>query len=179
MSKIYRELCQNVIRVSSDLSGQGKTEWIKEASFAKKKIPRSLLISDGMEFGRLVRQFKECKLRAVESLHINIVSSDHPEDVNMFLFELLTLGIVSTNVDIACLPPSETPTYIFIEIASTTEQHLLNSLPMAGCLVSNHLSWNIKNLRVSQEINSPMQVACNYLNLLDRIELDTKEILFR
>ncbi|PKY44130.1 hypothetical protein RhiirA4_458302, partial [Rhizophagus irregularis] len=179
MSKIYRELCQNVIRVSSDLSGQGKTEWIKEASFAKKKIPRSLLISDGMEFGRLVRQFKECKLRAVESLHINIVSSDHPEDVNMFLFELLTLGIVSTNVDIACLPPSETPTYIFIEIASTTEQHLLNSLPMAGCLVSSHLSWNIKNLRVSQEINSPMQVACNYLNLLDRIELDTKEILFR
>ncbi|PKY17154.1 hypothetical protein RhiirB3_521757 [Rhizophagus irregularis] len=179
MSKIYRELCQNVIRVSSDLSGQGKTEWIKEASFAKKKIPRSLLISDGMEFGRLVRQFKECKLRAVESLHINIVSSDHPEDVNMFLFELLTLGIVSTNVDIACLPPSETPTYIFIEIASTTEQHLLNSLPMAGCLVSNHLTWNIKNLRVSQEINSPMQVACNYLNLLDRIELDTKEILFR
>ncbi|GBB96188.1 hypothetical protein RclHR1_00270034 [Rhizophagus clarus] len=179
MRGIYRELCQNVIRVSSDSSGQGKTEWIKEASFNKKSIPRSLLISDGMEFGKLVRQFKECKLRPVESLHINIVSSDHPEDVNMFLFELLTLGIVSTHVDIACLPSSETPTHIFIEIASTTEQHLLNSLPMAGCLLFNHLSWNIKNLRVSQEINSPMQVACNYLNLLDRNEIDTKEVLFR
>ncbi|GBC14823.1 hypothetical protein GLOIN_2v1781959 [Rhizophagus irregularis DAOM 181602=DAOM 197198] len=179
MSQIYRELCQNVIRVSSDLSGQGKTEWIKEASFAKKKIPRSILISDDMEFGRLVRQFKKCKLRPVESLHINIVSSDHPEDVNMFLFELLTLGIVFTNVDIACLPPSETPTYIFIEIASTTKQHLLNSLPMASYLLFNHLSWNIKNLRVSQEINSPMQVACSYLNLLDRNEIDTKETLFR
>ena len=70
-----------------------------------------------MDFGRLVRKFKECKLRPVESLHINIVSSNYPEDVNMFLFELLTLGIVSTHVDIACLPPSETPTYIFIEIA--------------------------------------------------------------
>ncbi|RIA93442.1 hypothetical protein C1645_819410, partial [Glomus cerebriforme] len=179
MRGIYRELCQNVIRVSSDLSGQGKTEWIKEASFAKKKIPRSFLISDGMEFGRLVRQFKECKLRPLESLHINIVSTDYPGDVNMFLFELLTLGIVSTNVDIACLPPSETPTYIFIEVASTTEQHLLNSLPMAGYLLLNHLSWNIKNLRVSQEINSPIQVTCNYLNLLDRNELDTKEVLFR
>ncbi|PKC63659.1 hypothetical protein RhiirA1_537611, partial [Rhizophagus irregularis] len=179
MREIYRELCQNVICVSSDLSGQGKTEWIKEASFAKKKIPYSLLISDGMEFRRLVRQFKECRLRPVESLHINIVSSDHPGDVNMFLFELLTLGIVFTNVDIACLPPSETPTYIFIEIASTTKQHLINSLPMASCLLFNHLSWNIKNLRVSQEINSPMQVACNYLNLLDHNEIDAKVTLFR
>nr|AMJ52381.1 hypothetical protein [Rhizophagus clarus] len=97
----------------------------------------------------------------------------------MFLFELLTLGIVSTHVDMACLPLLETPTYIFIEIASTTEQHLLNSFPMARCILFNHLSWNIKNLRVSQEINSPMQVACNYLNLLDRNEIDTKEILFR
>src|SRR5581483_5487670 len=28
MRKIYMELCPNVVRVSSDLSGQGKTEWI-------------------------------------------------------------------------------------------------------------------------------------------------------
>ncbi|RIA89917.1 hypothetical protein C1645_805996 [Glomus cerebriforme] len=179
MRGIYRELCQNVIRVSSDLSGQGKTEWIRENSFNKKKIPRSFLISDGMEFGRLVRQFKECKLRPVESLHINIVSADYPEDVNMFLFELLTLGIVSTNINIACLPSSETPTNIFIEIASTTEQHLLNSLPMTGYLLFNHMTWNIKNLKASQEIESPIQVTCNYLNLLDRNEIDTKEILFK
>jgi hypothetical protein len=65
MRGIYGELCQNVLRVSSDLSGQGKTEWIKEASFIKKKIPRSLLIRDGMEFGKLVRQFKECKLQPI------------------------------------------------------------------------------------------------------------------
>jgi hypothetical protein len=179
MREIYQKLCPNVIRVSSDLSGQGKTEWIKEESLAKGKFPHRFLISDGIEFGRLVRQFKECKLRPAESLHINIVSSDHPGDVNMFLFELLTLGIVSTNVDIACLPPSETPTHIFIEVASTTEQHLLNSLPMAGYLLFNHLTWNIKTLKVSQEINSPIQITCNYLNLLDRNEIDTKEILFR
>ncbi|RIA81638.1 hypothetical protein C1645_547708 [Glomus cerebriforme] len=179
MRGIYKELCQNVRRVSSDLSGQGKSEWIREHSFNKEKFPRSFLISDGMEFGRLVRQFKECKLRPVESLHINIVSADYPEDVNMFLFELLTLGIVSTNVDIACLPLSETPTYIYIEVASTTEQHLLNSIPMAGYLLFDHLTWDIKNLRVSQEIHSPIQVTCNYLNLLNHNEIDTNEIFFR
>ncbi|PKY55213.1 hypothetical protein RhiirA4_448306, partial [Rhizophagus irregularis] len=176
MRGIYKELHQNIIRVSSDLSGQGKTEWIKENSFSKGKFTCSFLINDGMDFGMLVRQFKECKLRFVESLHINIISTDYPKDVNMFLFELLTLGIVSTNVDIVRLPTS---TYIYIEVASTTEQYLLNSLPMAGYLLFNHLSWNIKNLRVSQEIHSPIQVACNYLNLLDSNEIDTKEILFK
>jgi hypothetical protein len=179
MRGIYKELCQNVMCVSSDLSGQGKTEWIKEDSYNKKRIPRSFLISDDMEFGRLVRQFKECKLRPAESLHINIVSSNYPEDVNMFLFELLTLGIVSTNVNIACLPLSETPTCIFVEIASTTEQYLLNSLPMAGYLLSKHLTWDVKNLKISQEISSPIQITCNYLNLLELNEIDTKEILFR
>ncbi|UZO21060.1 uncharacterized protein OCT59_013464 [Rhizophagus irregularis] len=176
MRGIYKELCKNVIRISSDLSGQGKTEWIKEDSFNKKRFPRSFLISDGMELGRLVRQFKECKLRPVESLHINIISAAFPGDINMFLFELLTLGMVSTNVDIVCLP---TTTYTYIEVASTTEQHLLNSLPMVGYLLFNHLTWDIKNLRVSQEIYSPIQVTCNYLNLLDKNEIDTKEILFK
>ncbi|CAB4390800.1 unnamed protein product [Rhizophagus irregularis] len=178
MREVYRKLCQSVIRVSSDLSGQGKTEWIKEASFAKKKILRSFLISDGMGFDKLVTRFKECKLQQTESMHINIVSTDHPEDVNMFLFELLTLGMVSTN-DIAYLPSLETPTYVFIEIASTVEQRLLNSLPMAGYILFNHLTWNIKNLSVSQEINSPIQIVCHYLSLLDCNKIDIKEVHFR
>ncbi|RGB41976.1 hypothetical protein C1646_791690 [Rhizophagus diaphanus] len=168
MREVYRKLCQSIIRVSSDLSGQGKTEWIKKASFTKKKILRSFLISDGMGFDKLVSQFKECKLQPTESMHINIVSTDHPEDVNMFLFELLTLGMVSTNVDIACLPSLETPTFVFIEIASTVEYILFN-----------HLTWNIKNLSVSQEINSPIQIVCHYLGLLDCNKIDNKEIHFR
>lgn len=179
MNQIYKELCQNVIRVSSDLSGQGKTKWIKEDSSIKKKIPRSFLISDSMEFRMLVRQFKSFRLQPVESLHINVVSADYPEDVNMFLFKLLTLGIVFTDVDIACLPLSDTPIHIFIEIASTTKQDLLNSLPMTRYLSFNHLTWNIKNLIVSQEIYSPIQITCNYLDLLDRNEIDSKEIFFQ
>jgi hypothetical protein len=56
MREIYREFCQNVTRVSSNLSGQGKTEWIRETSFTKKKIPRCFLIRDDMDFCRLVCQ---------------------------------------------------------------------------------------------------------------------------
>ena len=35
MTEIYHDFCQNVMCVTSDLSGQGKTEWIKETSFIK------------------------------------------------------------------------------------------------------------------------------------------------
>ncbi|CAG8762326.1 20276_t:CDS:2, partial [Dentiscutata erythropus] len=92
MKTIYCNLCNNVVCVSSDLSGQGKTEWIKQASFEKKKLLRSFLISDGAGFGSLVRQLWECKLQPFESLHINIISADNSNEINMFLFELLTLG---------------------------------------------------------------------------------------
>ncbi|CAG8443124.1 10027_t:CDS:10 [Scutellospora calospora] len=176
MKVIYNELHPNNVKcLSSDLSGQGKSEYIRQESFANGKVPRSFLISDGVDFGTLVHKFKEFKIRRVESLHINIVSADHPVDVNMFLFELLTLGVVSNNMDIAYLPD----TFIFIEIASTVNQYLLKSLPITGCLRSEHLTWNIEKLMVSQEINSPIQVVCRYLLAHSTSKVDDKDIVFR
>ncbi|CAG8732687.1 37525_t:CDS:10, partial [Gigaspora margarita] len=164
MKTIYRDLCSNVVCVSSDLSGQGKTEWIKQASFEKKKLLRSFLISDGADFGSLVRQLRKCKLQPFESLHINIISADNSNEINMFLFELLTLGFVSSNVDIA----SFSQTSAFIEVASTVQQKLLNSLPITGYLVKEHLSWDIRRLNVSSELHGPIQIVCNYLDTYDR-----------
>jgi len=62
MQEIYQKFCPDILCISSDLSGQGKIEWIKEASFSKRKIPYNFLISDDVE----------------QSLHINILSVDHP-----------------------------------------------------------------------------------------------------
>ncbi|KAF0498185.1 e3 ubiquitin-protein ligase [Gigaspora margarita] len=104
MKTIYRDLCSNVVCVSSDLSGQGKTEWIKQASFEKKKLLRSFLISDGADFGSL----------------------------------LLTLGFVSSNVDIASFPQASA----FIEVASTIQQKLLNSLPITDAYDRKGLNVN-------------------------------------
>ncbi|CAG8797575.1 43549_t:CDS:2 [Gigaspora margarita] len=113
MKTIYRDLYNNVVCVSSDLSGQGKTE---------------------SDFGCLVRQLRKCKLQPFESLHINIISADNSNEINMFLFELLTLGFVSSNVDVVSFP--QTP--VFIEVSSTFQQKLLNSLPITGYLIKEH-----------------------------------------
>ncbi|PKK80816.1 hypothetical protein RhiirC2_723487 [Rhizophagus irregularis] len=175
MKVLYHELYPNTMTVSSELSGQGKSEWIRQSSYSKKLIPKSFLISDEADFKTLVHRFKEFKIRPFESVHLNIVSADNPIDVNMFLFELLTLGIVFCNMDVAFLPD----TLVYIEIASTMEQHLFKSLPIAGYLQRTHLTWDVENLVVSQDIDSPIQVICHYLKELGNEEaINEKDIDF-
>jgi hypothetical protein len=174
MQEIYQELCPNVLCVTSDLSGQGKTEWIKESSFSKQKIPHSFLISDDMNFEYLMNKLAECNFKDIESLHITILPIDYPESVNLFLFELLTFKIFSYKELIITIPE----TFIYIEIASSVKQQLLDYLPILKILPSKHLSWNIEKLRVSQEIFSPIQIVCHYLKLYDYGKIDEKKILF-
>ncbi|CAG8574733.1 752_t:CDS:10, partial [Racocetra persica] len=164
MRNIYKELCPNVVAVSSDLSGQGKTEWIKERSFEHDLIPKSFLISDGMTFGELVRRLSGTEFREFESLHLNIMLIDYPYEVNMFLFELLSLRIVRNGINLACIPS----TFIFIEVAATMEQYLLNSLPITGYLTRQHLTWNINDLVISYNHNSSTQIVARYLDAYDR-----------
>ncbi|CAG8466565.1 13541_t:CDS:10 [Ambispora gerdemannii] len=173
MKNMYMELCSNVFCVTSELSGQGKTEYIKNAIMEVGLISRSLSISDNIHFDELVQKLKECKLRPIESMHLNIMSVDNPNDVNVFLFELLTLGIVSNKVDIVCLPK-----HVFIEIASTENEHLLKSIPIAQYLKRVHLKWNINDLIVSHELMSPIQIVSSYLDAHDRKMLSEKDISF-
>ncbi|CAG8460377.1 17990_t:CDS:10, partial [Racocetra fulgida] len=175
MRNIYKELCPNVSTVSSDLSGQGKTEWIKECSFRKSLIPRSILISDGVTFEKLVRKLSETEIKGFESLHLNIMLIDHPYDVNMFLFELLTFRVVSNGINIAFIPST---TLVFIEVASTMNQYLLDSLPITGYLAKEHLTWNIRNLAISYNYNSPIQIVAKYLDAYDRDVINQENIDF-
>ncbi|CAG8495754.1 6945_t:CDS:10, partial [Scutellospora calospora] len=171
MKRIYQELCPEAFCVTSELSGLGKTEWIKNKSFDLKKTPKSFLINDNVDFRTLVKRFKEFKIQPFESLHLNIVSSDHPLDVNMFIFELLTLGMVVNSIHIARL----LNTTIFIEVA---DQYLFKSIPIVQCLANTNLKWDIRDLKASNEIHSPIQIVCHYLYAFERT-IDAKNLLFQ
>ncbi|CAG8532603.1 7300_t:CDS:10, partial [Acaulospora morrowiae] len=174
MELLYKEICPNVECVISKMSGQGKTEWIRESSFRGEKVPRTLLISDGAYFGTLVRQLADCNLSAVESLHLDVTLITHPYEVNFFLFELLTFKVVSDGFDIVHLPE----TLIFIEIASTIKHYLLDSLPITKYLRRQDLQWNMDNLKVSRHVNSPVQIVSRYLDLYSRGIIDETNIRF-
>ncbi|CAG8846537.1 7509_t:CDS:1, partial [Gigaspora margarita] len=44
------------------------------------------------------------RVHPTESLHINIMSVDNPNEIIMFLFELSTLGCVSSNINLPRIP---------------------------------------------------------------------------
>ncbi|CAB4443214.1 unnamed protein product [Rhizophagus irregularis] len=171
LQEVYQELFTNITYISSDLSGQGKTEWIKEASYSKQKIPLSFLISDNMNLEYLVNKLKACKLKQIQSLHINILSTDYPEEVNLFLFELFFKLVSYNNIRVS-IPDI----FIFIEVSSSVNRNLLRYLPMLRFPHHKHLSWNIKDFRVSQEVTSSIQIVCRYLKLYDLGKIDIKEI---
>jgi hypothetical protein len=127
-----------------------------------------------IDFSTLVRKLSNSRLRPYESLHLNIVSVGRPGEVNMLLFELLTLGVVLNKMDMALLPEQA----VFLEVASTIDQYLLNSLPMMGYVRREHITWNIDSLLACQEITSPMQVVACYLDALDRGILNDRNINF-
>ncbi|CAG8574000.1 16629_t:CDS:10, partial [Gigaspora margarita] len=172
MKILYSEMCSNSECVTSNMSGQGKTEWIKESSFKKGKVPRTLLISDKVNFESLVRKLANCKLDTFESLHIDISLITHPHDVNFFLFQLLTFGIIFNEMDIVNLPE----TFFFIEIASTVGQYLLESLSLTKYIHRQHIEWDLKNLVVPHHINSPIQIVSYYMDADSRNALDNINI---
>ncbi|CAG8589706.1 30140_t:CDS:10, partial [Racocetra persica] len=174
MCNIYKELCPNVQTVSSDLSGQGKTKWIEKNSSENELNPRNFLISDGMTFGMLVRQLSEITLQKNESLHLNIMLINHPFDVNTFLFELLSFKIVWDKTYFFSIPS----TLIYIEVASTINQALFNSIPITGHLINKHLTWNIENLIVSHDVNSSIQIVAKYLDAHDCDVINTVDLIF-
>ncbi|CAG8475879.1 285_t:CDS:10, partial [Dentiscutata heterogama] len=129
-----------------------------------------------MTFGELVRRLSETEFREFESLHLNIMLIDYLYEVNMFLFELLSLRIARNGINLVCIPS----TLVFIEVASTMEQYLLNSLPITGYLTRQHLTWNIDNLIISHSHKSSTQIVARYLdahdqNVINGIDIDFTE----
>lgn len=174
MKNMYRELCPYVDCITSELSGQGKTEYIKNISVEDDFVAQSLLIGDNIHFDELVVKLKECKFNYnIESMHLNIVSANNPYILNAFLFEFLTLGTVTNKLDFVFLPRR-----VFIEVASSNNERLLNSIPIVKYLNKVHLKWDITNFIVSHEITSPIQIVSHYLDAYDNKQLDKKDISF-
>ncbi|KAF0538645.1 e3 ubiquitin-protein ligase [Gigaspora margarita] len=172
MRNIYEELCPYVWVVSSDLSGQGKSKWIEEQSSNYGSIPRKFLISDEMTFGTLVHQLSEIRLKNTESLHLNMMLIENNYDVNMFLFELLSFKIVRDRANFLRIPS----TLIYIEVESTMNQGLLNSIPIIGNLKRKHLTWNVDNTIIPQDADNPIQIVSRYLDAHDRDTINLADI---
>ena len=165
----------DVKMITSSLPGLGKTEHIKDEVLEKSMNVATFSISGPFKPCKLIKRLKELKLQTYHCLHLDIGEVSDPLLLDLFLFQLIVIGMVSAGNQFYHLPT----THIYMEIANTLKDSLRESLVVSKYFTRIHLEWqNYKNLLVSNDITSDVQVVCQYLDLFDRGCIGSKEVDF-
>jgi ABC-type multidrug transport system fused ATPase/permease subunit len=165
----------DVKMITSTLPGLGKTEYIKREAQEKDLNIVTFSISGPFEPSRLIERLKKLHLKKYHCLHLDIGDVSDPLLLDTFLFQLIVTGMVSAGMQFYHLPT----THVYIEIANTLNDALRESLVVSKYFTRVHLEWqNYKNLLVSPEITSNVQVVCLYLDIFDRACIESNEVHF-
>lgn len=169
MESLLQTMFPKVMVFTSDSPGLGKTEQIRDLAASFEKGVKSLHISGANRKLQLIQRLKELDLKPYELLHIEIGLAERPEELDIFLFELVILRYVSFSSLSYVLPE----TLIALEITNCPSQMMVNGMPFSICFSRKHLKWeNYENYKCQQVPNSPVQVACAYLSRLETGDLN-------
>ncbi|XP_071105125.1 uncharacterized protein [Haliotis cracherodii] len=175
MEECLQTLWPNVITVTSDVPGQGKSEFIQELAWSRHMRVCSLHVSGEMNSKELVKKMTLLDMKPTDLLHIDIGMLSNPRDVDLLLSQLIVLGFVFHGSDLVKL----TTKTICIEVANTISNTLRNSLNTAMCFKREMLTWkHYENFHASKETCSSVQVVCHYLRSYDCGKLDTTDLYF-
>ncbi|KAH7446603.1 hypothetical protein KP509_01G064300 [Ceratopteris richardii] len=176
MTSITKKLpltCQKMRVVTSDLSGMGKSRFVKR-QFNGSCV--TLAISGDMSHEHLILKLKEMNIARNCMLHIDITTEKGYEWLNEILFELLICGTLrSSHAGVYRLVASE----VYVELANTLGNLLEASLFICSWLPQQHLKWDINAWEVSKSIHSDDQIVCIYLDKLANERLDQQDIVFK
>ena len=175
LSRCLKSGWPDVKMITSSLPGLGKTEHIKDEVLEKSMNVATFSISGPFKPCKLIKRLKELKLQTYHCLHLDIGEVSDPLLLDTFLFQLIVTGMVSAGDQFYHLPTR----HIYIEIANTLNDTLRESLVVSKYFTRVHLEWqNYKNLLVSNDITSDVQVVCQYLDVFDRGCIESKEVDF-
>ncbi|XP_028397453.1 LOW QUALITY PROTEIN: uncharacterized protein LOC114521280 [Dendronephthya gigantea] len=165
----------NVKMITSTLPGLGKTEHIKREVQEMDKNIVTFSISGPFEPTQLIQRLKELNLKDYNCLHLNIGEVSDPLLLDTFLFQLVVTEMVSAGMQFYHIPTIP----VYIEIANTLKDRLRESLVISKFFTRIHLDWQkYKDLLVSSEITSNVQVVCQYLDIYDRGCIEKEEVHF-
>lgn len=169
----FKKNFPDVFMVTSDLPGVGKTEAIHEDAAFKKKKAVTIPICGPLARKNLVKRLSTLQFSSYECIHFDIGEVDDPSVLDTFIFELVVVGMVSSGTDLFHLPTK----HVYIEIANTLRHWLQDSLPVTKCFSPLHINLDgYKDLVVSQEALSPIQVVCQYLHAFESGTLESKDL---
>ena len=175
LANILQSTLNEVVMVTSTVPGLGKTETIQNEAAESGHRIKTIHISGPVTRESLVSSLRLPAVRSSDILHIDVAEVDDVEFLDICLFEFIVLGCLSSGTDIACRPTKK----IYIEVANTVSDRLRDSLSVLSCFKRMHIKWqNYENYVVSQEVTSPVQIVCHYLQSLCNGKLDSQDIVF-
>jgi len=173
MESCLRGVWTDVCMVTSAVPGLGKTEYIKTMAAEQGYKVKSVHISGPVSRKSLVSRLRTFDAFEACVVHLDIAEVDDPNFLDACLFEFIILGCLCSRTKVVCLPMCP----IFFEIANSVESSLRDSLVVLSCFSRVHLQWkNYDNFIVSRHTCSPVQIVCQYLQLLDDGCLDQIDV---
>ena len=88
------------------------------------------------------------------------VTQSHASDLNIMLFELVCLGMITSDVAAAVPMVSRTCNTVYLELANTVGYKLHTRLRLCDYFGRSHLSWESLRLLVPPSVMSDMQIVC-------------------
>eukprot|EP01041_Mallomonas_annulata_P014057 gene14057-29925_t len=173
IQNMVRERAHGVIVVTSAVAGLGKTEYcITEADIQNKRTV-SILVTDGESRRSFVESVQNTTIFPHECLHLDVACPIRIADIEIGLFELFYLGTSQIDTTIVHLPAGS---LCYIEVASQVKNR--NSVDCLRYFRSHEVVWSIESFSVSPDLNSDIQVVCNYLTKLEDGTLYKDDIIF-
>ena len=164
-----------VATITSEVPGLGKSECIHALAAMSNRTATTLHISGPFDRKTLIRRFVAMNPKAYNLLHIDIGIVEEPDELDILLFEMIVTGYVTAGTNTFSLSTD----IICIEIANSANNKLRDTLPTVTSFRRTHLKWeDYDNMKVCQEMCSPVQVVCTYLQALEKGTLDQKDLYF-
>ncbi|XP_046855114.1 E3 ubiquitin-protein ligase RNF213-like isoform X2 [Xenia sp. Carnegie-2017] len=161
--------------VTSTLQGLGKTEYIRNDALEMSMNVVSFPISGEVIESKIIERLKKLHLKDFQCLHFDVGEVDDPILLDTFIFQLIITGMVSYGTQMYSLHNHK----VYIELANSLDNWLVERLQIAGCFCRVELTWNdFNDLEITSKITSNIQVVCQYLNILDKGKVDTTDIHF-
>ena len=160
--------------LTSTQPGLGKSEYVKHTASLIEHGVCTMVVGGSISKNWLIKQLKRLSTRKHCILHIDVSHTFEPHILDSFVFEIVVVGMAVSGT-LICKSPSSV---VILEVANTIGDTLRNSLSISRAFSRKHIEWaGFDKFVVSDDINSPVQVVCHYLNALQDKTLDTTDIL--
>ena len=173
MTECIQLAAPDVLVISSDLPGLGKTEEVLKVASERDLALQTIPISGNYPKDILVQRM--AKIKSDHMLHLDVNMVEDTDALDAFFFEFFVLKGCKSGTNFAQCSSSAV-----IEIGNTHENSLRRNLYLINYFKTKYVTWsNFDNLHVSQEINSPIQIVCLYLEALEENTIGREDLVIK